>query len=288
MCPGGTTAGGLAAFVLGKSAKNASTPQPNTKESPMEKIVSRDEWLVARKALLAREKELTHFRDELSAERRNLPRVAIDKNYVFEGPDGRETLADLFVGRSQLLVYHFMFDPKWIEGCPSCSYVMDHVDGALPHLAARDVTFVAISRAPLEKIEAFRKRMGWKFKWVSSYGTDFNYDFHTTTDEAVAPVEYNYRDKAALEKIGQPYHMKGEQPGLSSFEKKDGRVFHVYSTYGRGLDMLVGAYNYLDLAPKGRDEDNLAFTMEWLRHHDRYDDPTTKKTGTKGGDSCGA
>ena len=247
----------------------------------MQKVVSREEWLVARKALLAREKKLTHLRDELSAERRNLPRVAIDKPYAFEGPDGKETLAELFGSHSQLLVYHFMFDPKWVEGCPSCSYVMDHVDGALVHLAARDVTFVAVSRAPLEKILAFKKRMGWKFKWVSSYGTDFNYDFHVTTDDAVAPVEYNYRDMAALEKAGQPYHMQGEQPGLSSFEKKDGRVCHVYSTYGRGLDMLVGTYNYLDLAPRGRDEDKLNFTMEWLRHHDRYGDVTAEKTGPK-------
>lgn len=278
---GGTTAGGLAALAVRKFRARPAHPETGTKEIQMENVATRDQWLTARKALLAREKELTRLRDELSAERRSLPRVEIDKRYVFEGPDGREALADLFAGRSQLMIYHFMFDPAWTEGCPSCSFVMDHIDGAIPHLAARDVSFVAVSRAPLGRIEAFRKRMGWKFKWVSSHGTDFNYDFHVTTDETVAPVEYNYRDKATLEKIGQPYHMKGEQLGLSSFITQDGRVYHTYSTYGRGLDMLVGTYNYLDLAPRGRDEDGFEFTMEWLRHHDRYDDPSAEKTGPK-------
>ena len=234
------------------------------------RVVSRDDWLVARKALLAREKELTRLRDQLSAERRSLPWVEVDKKYAFEAPGGRETLADLFGSRSQLIIYHFMFDPEWQEGCPSCSFVADHIDGALAHLAARDLTLLAVSRAPLARIEAFKRRMGWRFKWVSSHGSDFNYDFHTTTDEAVAPVEYNYRDKATLEQLGQTYHMKGEQPGASAFLRKGDRVYHTYSTYGRGLDLLVGAYNYLDLAPKGRDEDALVFTMEWLRHHDRY------------------
>jgi predicted dithiol-disulfide oxidoreductase (DUF899 family) len=234
------------------------------------RVVSRDEWLVARKALWARERELTRLRDQLSAERRSLPWIEVAKEYFFDAPGGRQTLADLFDGKSQLIVYHFMFDPQWEEGCPSCSLLADHIDGALVHLAARDVTLMAVSRAPLPRIEAFKKRMGWRFKWVSSYGSDFNYDFHTTTDEAVAPVEYNYRDKAALEQLGQTYHMQGEQPGASAFLRQGDRVYHTYSTYGRGLDLLVGAYNYLDLAPNGRDEDGLTFTMEWVRHHDRY------------------
>lgn len=236
------------------------------------RVVSRDEWLTARKALLAREKELTHLRDSVSTERRNLPWVKLKKNYVFDSPDGKQTLADLFDGRTQLMVYHFMFDPRWEEGCPSCSFLVDHVDGALVHLAARDVTFVVVSRAPLAEIRPFQQRMGWRFKWVSSHGSDFNYDFHVTTDEAVAPVEYNYRDQATLEQLGHTYHVKGEQPGASAFLRNGDRVYHTYSTYGRGLDLLVGAYNWLDLAPKGRDEDGLAFTMAWVRHHDRYRD----------------
>lgn len=257
----------------------------------MERIVSRDEWLVARKALLAKEKELTRLRDNVSVERRSLPRVNVDKAYVFDAPGGRETLADLFGDRSQLIVYHFMFDPEWTEGCPSCSFVADHIDGALAHLAARDVTLLAVSRAPMSRIETFRKRMGWRFKWVSSHGSDFNYDFHTTTDEAVARVEYNYRDKAALEQLGQTYHVQGEQPGASAFLRNGDGVYHTYSTYGRGLDLLVGAYNYLDLAPKGRDEDGLQFTMEWLRHHDRYGDghavrAVVPDVASRGSDSC--
>lgn len=167
----------------------------------------------------------------------------------------------------------------------------DHIDGALAHLAARDVTLLAVSRAPMSPIEAFRKRMGWRFKWVSSHGSDFNYDFHTTTDETVAPVEYNYRDKAALEQLGQTYHVQGEQPGASAFLRNGDGVYHTYSTYGRGLDLLVGAYNYLDLAPKGRDEDGLQFTMEWLRHHDRYGDghavrAVAPDVASRGSDSC--
>jgi predicted dithiol-disulfide oxidoreductase (DUF899 family) len=235
------------------------------------RIVSRNEWLAARQQHFNRERELTRLRDQLSAERRNLPCVEVDKPYLFAGPNGVESLADLFDGRGQLIVYHFMLGPGWKEGCPSCSFLADHIDGALPHLAARDVTFVVVSRAPLPEIRPFQQRMGWRFKWVSSHGSDFNYDFHTTTDEAVAPVEYNYRDKAALEQLGQTYHLQGEQPGASVFLRDGDRVYHTYSTYGRGLDLLVGAYNYLDLVPKGRDEDALAFTMEWVRHHDKYD-----------------
>jgi predicted dithiol-disulfide oxidoreductase (DUF899 family) len=233
--------------------------------------VSRDEWLAARKHHLDKEKEFTRLRDQVSAERRNLPWVQVDKPYVFDGPNGKESLADLFDGRSQLIVYHFMLGPGWKEGCPSCSFLVDHIDGALAHLAARDVTFVVVSRAPLTEIRPFQQRMGWRFKWVSSHSSDFNYDFHATTDEAVAPVEYNYRDKATLEQLGHTYHVKGEQPGASVFLRDGDRVYHTYSTYGRGLDLLVGAYNYLDLVPKGRDEDAFGFTMEWVRHHDRYD-----------------
>lgn len=235
-----------------------------------QRVVSQTKWLVARKALLTKEKELTRLRDQLSAERRKLPWVKVEKNYVFDAPDGKKTLADLFDRRSQLIVYHFMFGPGWKEGCPSCSFVADHIDGALVHLAARDVTFAVVSRAPLGEILPFQQRMGWRFNWVSSHGNDFNYDFHATTDEGVAPVEYNYRDKAALEQLGHTYHVQGEQPGASTFLRDNGRIYHTYSTYGRGLDLLVGAYNYLDLVPKGRDEDGLAFTMAWVRHHDRY------------------
>jgi len=229
------------------------------------KVVSREEWLKARRAFLAKEKEFTRQRDELSRQRRELPWVKVEKDYVFDGPNGKETLADLFEGRSQLIIYHFMFGPGWEQGCPSCSFLSDHIDGALAHLNARDVTLVVISRAPLSQIEAFKKRMGWRFKWVSSNGNDFNYDYHVsfTKDEmAKGKVDYNY----TTQEFGSE-----EAPGASVFHKNAaGDVFHTYSSYARGLDMLVGAYNYLDLVAKGRDEDGLAFTMAWVRHHDRY------------------
>ena len=229
------------------------------------RVVSRQQWIEARRKHLKHEKELTHLRDRLSAERRELPWVKIDKNYVFDGPNGKETLSDLFGGRSQLVIYHFMFGPDWKEGCPSCSFVSDHIDGALPHLAARDVTVVMVSRAPLAKIQEFKQRMGWKFKWVSSHGTDFNYDFHvsfTPQEMASGKVDYNYTH--------EPFP-SAEGPGLSVFYKDAaGDVFHTYSTYARGLDPLVGAYTILDLVPKGRDEDQLEFSMAWVRHHDRY------------------
>jgi predicted dithiol-disulfide oxidoreductase (DUF899 family) len=228
-------------------------------------IVSKEEWIAARKELLRKEKESVRFLDQLSAERRQLPWVKVDKNYLFDALGGKVALADLFAGRSQLLVYHFMFGPDWQEGCPSCSFVSDHFDGALPHLAARDVTMVAVSRAPLAKIDAFKKRMGWRFQWVSSHGGDFNADFHvsfTKEEMAQGQVDYNY----TLQEFPSE-----EAPGLSVFyQDADGGVFHTYSTYGRGVEVLMGTYRMLDLVPKGRDEDHLGFAMEWVRYHDRY------------------
>jgi predicted dithiol-disulfide oxidoreductase (DUF899 family) len=253
------------------------------------KIVSRDEWLVARKKLLVKEKELTHQRDALNAERRRLPMVRIDKQYVFEGPNGTASLLDLFDGRRQLIVYHFMFEPNdpppgksgdpWDEGCSGCSFVVDNI-GHLAHLHARDTSLVLVSRAPLAKIGPFKARMGWTVPWYSSFGSDFNYDFHVTQDETVAPIEYNYQDKATLERLGQTYHLNGEQPGLSLFLRDGDSVFHTYSTYARGLDQLDGTYVYLDLTPLGRQEDwedspegwPQTPTHGWLRHHDKYDE----------------
>jgi len=230
-------------------------------------IVSQSEWLAARKALLAKEKEFSKQRDALSAARRDLPWVKVDKNYVFDGPAGKETLADLFGGKSQLVVYHFMLGPGWVQGCPSCSFLADHFDGAIPHLGQRDVAFVVISRAPLAEIEAYKKRMGWKFKWVSTYGGDFNFDFGVsfTPEQKASGAEYNY----ATGKIPSE-----ELPGLSAFIKDDGAVYHTYSTYARGLDIIVGTYNMLDMAPKGRDEDALPWSMAWVRRHDEYQSAT--------------
>jgi predicted dithiol-disulfide oxidoreductase (DUF899 family) len=256
---------------------------------PGHKVVSRTEWLEARPAHLSKEKELTRLRDQLSRQRRELPWVKVEKNYVFDGPKGKETLADLFDGRSQLIVVHFMFGPGWEEGCKSCSFRADHLDGALVHLAHRDVTLVVASRAPQPQIEAFKKRMGWRFKWVSSYGTDFNFDYHvsfTKDDMAKGRVYYNY----------DMYKFPTEEaPGTSVFYKDEmGDIFHTYSCYARGGDMLIGTYHYLDLVPKGRDEDALAFTMAWVRRHDRYDDnyfvdPMQPYLPPKGSDcSCGS
>jgi predicted dithiol-disulfide oxidoreductase (DUF899 family) len=228
-------------------------------------VVSETEWLVARKDLLTQEKEFTRQRDALSAARRQLPMVKVKKKYVFEGPQGEETLGDLFDGHSQLIVYHFMLGPGWGEGCKSCSYLADHFDGANWHLPHRDVTFVVISRAPLAEINAYKKRMDWRFKWVSSYGSDFNFNYHvsfTAEDEKKNKAYYNYADSE---------YINDELPGLSVFYKdENGDVFHTYSTYARGLDMLVGTYNFLDLVPKGRDEQDLEFTMDWVRRHDEY------------------
>ena len=230
------------------------------------KIVSPAEWLDTRRAFLAKEKEFTWLRDELSAQRRKLPWVRVEKNYVFDAPDGKVSLAGLFGGRSQLVVYHFMFGPGWPEGCPSCSFLSDHFDGAAMHLAQRDVTLLAVSRAPLDEIEAFKNRMGWRFIWVSSFGSDFNRDFHvsfTPEEMASGKVDYNYR---------QGEFPSGEAPGVSVFFKNPaGEIFHTYSAYARGLDILVGAYNFLDLVPKGRDEAALPWTMAWVRHHDKYE-----------------
>jgi predicted dithiol-disulfide oxidoreductase (DUF899 family) len=228
-------------------------------------IVSRAEWLEARKKLLLEEKSYTRQGDALAAERRDLPWVRVDKSFVFEAPGGRESLADLFERRSQLIVQHFMFGPGWKEGCPSCSFMADHIAGALVHLAHRDVTFVAVSRASLTEIEAFKKRMGWGFKWVSSAGNDFNFDYgvsFTKEEMAKGKVDYNYR----MEDFPSE-----EAPGISVFYKDDaGDVFHTYSTYGRGVESMMGTYRFLDLVPKGRDEVGLPFTMAWVRHHDKY------------------
>ena len=223
-------------------------------------VVSGEEWLVARKELLAREKELTRRRDALNAERRRLPMVEITKEYVFEGPDGRATLPDLFDGRRQLIVGHFMFDPRWDDGCPSCSAGADEVsNGLLEHLHARDTSFVYVSRAPIEKLERYKAKKGWFFAWYSSHGSDFNYDFHVTLDEAVAPLEYNYRTKSEHEQAGTSYYLEGEQPieapGSSYFLRDGDRVFHTYSTYGRGAEMTGGSYYFLDLTALGRQED---------------------------------
>jgi predicted dithiol-disulfide oxidoreductase (DUF899 family) len=266
-----TSAGGLGALT-GKNLLRARTAAkhpttPRTKETMMERkrIVSREEWQKAREGHLAKEKELTRLRDELSRERRELPWVKLDTSYVFDTPDGKRTLAELFDGHSQLVVYHFMFGPDWEEGCPSCSLVSDHFDGTLPHLAARDVAMTVVSRAPLPKIEGFKKRMSWRFRWVSSYGNDFNRDFHVTfTPQEIegGAVEYNYKTQEFPSQ---------EAPGLSVFYKDArGDVFHTYSSYGRGVEAIMGTYAILDLVPKGRDEDQLEFSMEWVRHHDRY------------------
>ena len=230
------------------------------------RIVSGEEWVAARKLLLAREKEFTRARDELSKVRRELPWRRVDKAYAFDGPDGRKTLADLFEGRSQLIVQHFMFDPDWDAGCKSCSFWADNFNGIVVHLKQRDVSFVAVSRAPLPKIEAFKRRMGWSFRWVSSYPSDFNRDYQVSFepgDLERGTAEYNFEKRTA--------DSPRELPGVSVFARDErGSVFHTYSCYARGLDVLNAAYHYLDLVPKGRDEDGLSFPMAWVRLHDQY------------------
>jgi predicted dithiol-disulfide oxidoreductase (DUF899 family) len=233
------------------------------------KIVSRAEWLKARRAHLAAEKDFTRQRDELSRQRRELPWEQVEKKYIFDSPDGPQTLADLFAGRSQLIVYHFMFGPDWAEGCKSCSFLADHFDATQIHLAHRDVTFAVVSQAPLPRLKAFQKRMGWRFPWVSAFANDFqtDYNVHFTKEELAGEIYYNY---------GMTRFSAEEAPGLSVFHKDEaGRIFHTYSAYARGLDALLGTYQFLDLVPKGRDEDGLAFSMSWVRHHDKYTDDYT-------------
>ena len=251
------------------------------------KIVSAEEWLVARKALLAKEKELTRLRDRLSTERRALPWVKIEKSYLFDGPRGKETLADLFDGRNQLFIKHFMLGPGWKEGCVGCSFEVDHVGGILVHLEHHDVSYVAVSRAPLAEIEAFKKRMGWGFRWVSSYGNDFNYDFHVSfrpEEIAQGRAYYNYevRDVPIDELSGDSVFYRNDQ----------GEIFHTYSTFGRGGEELLGTYRIVDMTPVGRNETGPTHTLaDWVRHHDRYGAgghvaPTGRYVPAESGDGC--
>jgi len=230
------------------------------------RVVSHKAWIEARRKFLAKEKKFTRLRDELARQRRAMPWEKVDKDYVFDGPKGPETLSELFDGRSQLVVYHFMFAPEWSEGCKHCSFWADNFNGLGIHLNHRDVSFVAISRAPLAKLEAFRKRMGWSFKWVSSGQNDFNYDYQASftpqeVESGAAFFNYSKSDVGVT-----------DREGVSVFYKdQSGAVFHTYSSYARGIDMLNTAYHYLDLVPKGRDEDGLEFTQAWVRYHDRYE-----------------
>jgi predicted dithiol-disulfide oxidoreductase (DUF899 family) len=258
-----------------------------------QKVVPHDEWIAARKEFLKKEKDFTRQRDEISRLRRALPWEKVEKNYEFQTPTGNVSLSDLFGGRSQLVIYHFMLGPGWKEGCPSCSYISDHFDGMTIHLANRDVTLAVVSRAPIAEIESFKHRMGWKFRWVSSNASDFNFDYQVsqTPEEAgKKQVYYNY------EMMEFPAE---ERPGLSVFAKDaSGAIFHTYSSYARGLDILVGAYNFLDLVPKGRDEVGLKHSMAWVRHHDKYGEgyavdanqgyvqPEVVNIETKGGKCC--
>ena len=241
---------------------NARTTESNLANHP---VVTPDRWIAERKELLASEKELTRLHDKVAEQRRALPWVRIGKPYVFDTPVGKRTLADLFEGRSQLLVQHFMLGPGWEQGCPSCSYMADHTDGMLMHLEHRDISFVAVSRAPMAEIERFHRRMGWKFRWVSSNGNDFNYDFHvsfTPAEKEKNEVYYNF---------GLQEYEHDELPGISVFYRNGkGEVFHTYSAYRRGVEVMMGAYHMIDLTPKGRDEQDLSYGMEWVRHHDKY------------------
>jgi predicted dithiol-disulfide oxidoreductase (DUF899 family) len=226
------------------------------------RVVSHEEWLAARKAFLAKEKAFTHQREELASERRALPWERVEKAYLFEGLDGRLTLADLFAGRGQLIVQHFMYGPDWDEGCPSCSFWADNFNGIDVHLAARDTSFVVVSRGPVAKLEAYKKRMGWTFRWVSSAGGDFSFDYGASFEPDEKGLKYNFD---TLKPYGE------ETPGVSVFRRgDDGAIYHTYSTYARGLDMLNGAYQLLDLTSKGRDESGLPWSMAWLKRHDRY------------------
>jgi predicted dithiol-disulfide oxidoreductase (DUF899 family) len=232
------------------------------------KVASREEWLEARKALLIHEKEETQLRDRNAAERLALPWVKVDKTYTFDTPSGRKTLAELFDGRGQLVIYHFMLPPEWEAGCPGCSFLADHLDGTLPHLNHHDVTLIAVARAPLDKIAAYKARMGWKFPWVSSFGGDFNYDYGVsfTPEMVAAGANYNF------EPVGAD---AGESPGMSAFCKDEaGQIFHTYSSYGRGGEELIGTYMILDRAPLGRNEEG---SMDWMRRHDEYEDAAPAK-----------
>lgn len=231
-----------------------------------QRIVSRQDWLAARRELLAKEKELTHLRDRLSEERRALPWVRVDKRYEFDTPEGRKTLAQLFGPHGQLAVYHFMFGPEWEQGCPSCSFWADNFNGIAVHLAHRDVAFTAISRAPLAKLQQYQRRMGWSFPWASSHGSDFNFDYQVsfTPEAQKGKVFYNFEQRSFPSE---------EAPGISVFARNAaGEVFHTYSCYARGLDMMNGAYHFLDLVPRGRDEAGLPYPMAWLKRHDQYPD----------------
>lgn len=234
---------------------------------PNHKVVSHAEWIEARKQFLVKEKEFTKLQDELSRQRRELPWERVEKRYVFDGPAGQETLSDLFAGRRQLAVYHFMFAPDWEEGCKHCSFWADNFNGTDVHLRHRDVTLVAISRAPLDKLERFKRRMGWSFKWLSSGATDFNYDYRvsfTPAELAAGEIDWNYRRRKAT---------LSDTVGISAFYKDaGGNVYHTYSAYERGVEPINGAYHFLDLMPKGRDEAGLDFAQSWVRHHDRYED----------------
>jgi len=229
-------------------------------------VVSHSEWIETRKAFLVKEKEFTKMRDQISQLRRELPWEKVEKDYEFEGPNGASRLSDLFQGRNQLIIYHFMLGPDWDAGCKSCSFIADHFNPAIVHLNQRDVSMVAVSRAPMKVLEQYKKRMGWDFLWVSSFKNDFNQDYNVSFSEEEVErgdAYYNYKKK------GFP---STEAPGASVFYKdKDGTIYHTYSVYERGLDMFITAYHYLDIVPKGRNESDLSYTMEWLKRHDEYD-----------------
>ena len=241
--------------------------------SAKNKIVEHDEWIKARKEVLRKEKEFSQLRVELSKQIRELPWEKVDKEYVFDGPEGKETLSDLFEGRNQLVIYHFMFGEDWTEGCPSCSMLADHYDPAVLHLNQRNVTMATVSRSSLDKLQGFKKRMAWNFKWVFSLENDFNADYHVSfTPEPIEKKEvyYNYGFDNAFQ--------MPEPTGISVFDKEaDGVIYHTYSTYARGLDSFLGVYRFLDLVPKGRNESNLEYPMVWVRHHDKYGDTTNVK-----------
>lgn len=234
-------------------------------------VVSKEEWLKSRKELLTKEKEFTKKRDQLGKLRRNLPWTIVDKKYEFDSIDGKKSLCDLFEGRSQLIIYHFMFDPKWTEGCKSCSFIADHYNPSIVHLNNRDVSMVTVSKAPLAKLQSFKNRMGWQFNWVSSEDSEFNYDFHvsfTEEEQANGIANYNYTEQGFL---------VNEAPGLSVFYKDEtNNIFHTYSCFSRGLDTYIGAYHLLDIVPNGRNETDLTYSMEWVRHNDKYGDKTFK------------